>query len=291
MNYIRRHFQNLAIKKNKIYVLPTRQGYFFFGSIVIIFFMGLVYGNNMCFLLSFLMVGQFVIALFQSHNNIKNFELEDFKVKDTYLGEDFEIDFIAKNNQSAEELVIKMNDDSKWAFVHKENKLFTNPFEERGKISFDFVSYESTYPFNLFRTWRYLKKETTIFLYPRLLKETSLQEDEYSQSNQGFYEIDADFQELKPYSRGESFRRIDWKKYAMTDRLFWKKFTSRAEEKIHLVLEEIDFELERKLSFIASIIKLADKNHKEWEVHIKSDKFSSPHDYQNLLRRLSEYKE
>src|SRR5690606_29264063 len=115
MNFLRRRFQNLAIKKNKVYVLPIRQGYFFFMSIIIIFFMGLVYGNNMCFLLAFLMVGQFVIALFQSHNNIKNYKIDDIKFSDVHVGENLKVDLISQNDFFPEELVLKINDDENWA--------------------------------------------------------------------------------------------------------------------------------------------------------------------------------
>src|SRR3954470_4342296 len=64
------------MKDGKIYILPTRFGFVFLFSVVLMLLAGAIYSNNLVNLLAFFLLAIALVAMVQTHNNLKNITLK-----------------------------------------------------------------------------------------------------------------------------------------------------------------------------------------------------------------------
>lgn len=291
MNYIQQRIEKMGLRSQKIFVLPTSRGYLFFLSLSIIFCMGLVYGNNMCFLIAFLMLGQFIVTLLVSHKNVQKLNIEDIKIESTHIGKNLKTLLKLREKESLGENIIVEINKKKILFSSLKNgrNIASNPYDVRQKINTPFVTLYSTHPYGLFKTWRYFKIPQEYYLYPEILLNEKEVQNISTKSEFGLIEIDADFQEHKKFERGQSMKRIDWKKFAMKDELFIKKFSLREDEKLTILLEDLDLELEDKVKLATTLIYNAQSSGSNWELKSYNHQFESPTDFERSLKYLTLY--
>jgi len=66
--------------RERIYIVPTRFGFLYGFGIFVTISAGVIYSNNLVYLLSFFLVSLIVIGMIQTHNNIKGLQIEKVSV-------------------------------------------------------------------------------------------------------------------------------------------------------------------------------------------------------------------
>ena len=103
---------------------------------------------------------------------------------------------------------------------------------------------------------------------------------------------DADFSYKIPYQRGMSSKRIDWKTYAKTESLYWKKHDVLTPDFFHFELDKLPGHLEQRLQFLSFLITKANALNATWSMKLNSHEIQGRgvDFYKNCMQKLAEFK-
>ena len=130
----------------------------------------------------------------------------------------------------------------------------------------------SRYPTGLFHAWGWLKFDRSVTVYPRPSTNARLQQtmavQYHGKAATSTIEGD-DFAGLREHRQGESLRHISWKAYAQGKGLLTKTFQGHAQPSLWIDYSQIPGgSVEDKLSCMAAMIQLADKENLEYGIKL-----------------------
>lgn len=223
-------------KKEKIYIIPTEYGLMYGAGILVSLIGGAIYNNNLAFLLCFFLVALFLIGMVQTHNNLKNLEIEKFSV---FLSPSDSVGhgvIWLKSSNSEGHIQIRVqckdNDDQFNMTIDSIYRKSLHPhyFDFStggwGKKKIKKLRISTRYPFGFFYAWRVIPFPTEYFVFPKPSGSLVLQGGDpegvhFGLTNQRNGD---DFSEHKNYAYGDSYKHIDWKAFARGRPLLTKKF-------------------------------------------------------------------
>lgn len=241
--------------RKKVYIIPTSNG---FRYIVINFFMFLIamaYANNMALLITFAMFSFLIIQMFATHKIINDLNFDKLYLDNSFADEDSSITTYFKKDlppNSSAYIKIKLEASTKklQAVFHEQATSKTLHFKlikkERGKYQLERIHFFTTGPANLFYVWRYAPIEQTLYIYPSKIVTKNPFQTQNTQAQS--LQEGSEFREFVRYQSGMSAKRIDWKKYAAKDELFWKKQNSLGTEISEVNYHLFEGEKEHRLS-------------------------------------------
>lgn len=197
---------------------------------------GAIYNNNLAIILCFFLVALFLIGMVQTHNNLKNINIEKvilFLSPSEGVGHG--VAWIKSNNSeghSRVRLQSKSNDDEIDVTVQTiyPKSLHPQYFDFKtggwGKKQLKKIKMSTRYPFGFFYVWRTFECPATYFVYPKPSGDRPLEHSTNEGLNEGVHrQLNGDdFSEHKKYVQGDSQKHIDWKAYARGRPLLTKKF-------------------------------------------------------------------
>jgi uncharacterized protein (DUF58 family) len=114
-------------------------------------------------------------------------------------------------------------------------------FRRRGLVHLSRIDLYTRYPFGFFLKKRRPRLEAEIVVFPRLLDEESARERfraiEGEQHSSNRIGAGTDIHSFRDYSRGDSLRRVHWKKSASVGRWIIKQTEHEAGRAIHVVVD------------------------------------------------------
>jgi uncharacterized protein (DUF58 family) len=222
---------------NRVYIVPSKDGLKFVFINFFLFLIAIAYTNNMALLITFIMVTFFILQMFSTHRIINSIELDNLETENQFL-----------NIQHATQLRFKEEVPTEYsphimaALLQSSGKrsdiegTFSNHLSEktisfnfnflrRGHYRFKRLKLYTFGPSKLFYVWRYFTLENEVFIYPKktFVDKSSKVENESSQN----YASEQEFSHHIRYTPGMPSKRIDWKVYARSDNLFWKKHSDK----------------------------------------------------------------
>jgi uncharacterized protein (DUF58 family) len=226
----------MNMKRERIYIVPTEYGFMYAAGIFVSLIGGAVYNNNLAFMLCFFLVALFLIGMVQTHNNMKNINLEKviiFLSPSESVGHGV---FWIKSNNSEGHSQLRLECDSHGDKIDVNVELiyqkslhpqyFDFQTGEWGKKRLKRIKMSTRYPFGFFYVWRYFDCPMDYYVYPKPGGDKSIDHVEIEGNNEGLYRKlkGDDFSEHKKYVLGDSQKHIDWKAYARGRPLLTKKF-------------------------------------------------------------------
>jgi uncharacterized protein (DUF58 family) len=222
----------LALKRRRIYILPTRHG-IVFGALVFAMVLGsLNYGANLGFALSFLLAGLGLVAMHHCHNNLLGLRIHYSGAEAVFAGEDARFRLNIQNPSSAarfdivaasgttEEGPIDL-DAGSGELLH-----LHVPTTSRGYLAMPRFSLSTRYPGNLFRAWTWVHMDARCLVYPEPAARGQAMpmgtEELGARSSRN--REDDDFAGLRDATPTDPPRRIAWKAFARNDQLLAKEF-------------------------------------------------------------------
>lgn len=188
------------------------------------------YGNNMAYILCFLIVSLMVVAWLQTRNNIRSLEVLGVQAKTAFAGGDVEFVLQVRNNSPQRRMALYLA-----AFGPEADQRIFGPFSlpphgesefniqipahKRGMFILNGVTFLTGFPFGFFRVWRTQMLDIRYLIYPRPAGSLAWPEAETADDGVDYAEGHLsrggdDFSGLRPYREGESQRHIDWKAVA-----------------------------------------------------------------------------
>jgi uncharacterized protein (DUF58 family) len=234
--------RSITLSQRRIFIFPSRVGFFFGLALIVMLLTGINYQNNMTFALTFLLATLFVVGVLHTYANLSGLVIRAGHAKPAFPGQQSEFEVLLERSKKrhhvslhlkwpdSDEMVVSLvNDDSASVRLHA-------PVSERGWFSPGRLLVESTYPLGLLRCWTWLDLDLYALVYPRpLVSEAPAglgvdRPDGASIAVQGNY----DFSGFRSYRRGDSLKQVHWKGLARGQNLQTKQYTAYADRCVWL---------------------------------------------------------
>lgn len=232
------------ITRDRVYILPTRQGYLLVALLLVMLLGSINYSNNMAFLLTFLVVGIGHNAMWYTHRNLLGLRVSALPVRPVFAGSTpilrLRIEEPSGRAREALRLAVGAHDalpahlaprgstDVEVALDPKPRGLYRLP---RQRLSTHF-------PLGLLEAWTWLTLDTAVLVYPRPVAPTTVATaggaDSGEHDAHGHEQRDASPDEIRDYRLGDPPSRVAWKAVARSGRLFVRDFSGAAAEPVWL---------------------------------------------------------
>lgn len=267
------HFEMMGDNRNKIYIIPTRLGLFYITITFASFMIGLVYTNNMTLLVTFLLVSFLVISMVLTNNQLLNITLDKLMISDFFSNEKglgkIYLKNPGQNLSSFLRLELKeCHQDIKLRLI--EDHYTFHLKLPRGHHHISRIKIYSESPAGLFHAWTSWKSPCSFYVYPTP-KSITLTPTISAKETQVLSE-EADFAHHELYQRGMNAKKINWKKFAQTDQLYWKKHEQVSRDFYHFDIQNMPGDIEEKLQYLSYLIQVAHSQGAKWDLKVYSNK-------------------
>ena len=256
----------IRIEPRKVYILPTRFG-FLYGVMLLAMLLGSNnYGSNPGFLLTFLLAGLGMAALFQTWKNLVGIEITASQAEPVFCASEATFPLRLHNSFNTIRAGISASiqkfgidtgaaidlDPGSHAILEVKRTA-----SERGLMPLGRVAIETRFPLGLFRAWAYIEPRATCLVYPKPAKTAggiSTFSHETTVSNIAETGTD-DFAGHKPYQTGDSVMHVDWKALARGKGWWLKNFDAAKGDQVWLRWQAIEQQdVEQKLSLLSRAV-------------------------------------
>jgi uncharacterized protein (DUF58 family) len=248
----------VALKRRRIYILPTRFGIVFAAMAFAMLLGALNYGASLGFALTFLLTGLGLVAMQHCHNNLLGATIKFLGAAPVFAGERAEFR-IAVGNDAATmrfEIDLKHKDHTAGpvdvASGATEVLRLGVEAERRGWVALERFRVETQYPARLCRAWTWVHMDARCLVYPRPAEPGRPLPQGSGAGTSRPGPGDDDFAGLRAAAPGDPLQRIAWKAYARSDVLLLKEFAGGAGEPCLLDWNQLpDLDAEQRLSQLA----------------------------------------
>jgi len=223
----------IALKRRRIYILPTRFGVVFAAMVFAMLLGSLNYGASLGFALTFLLTGLGLVVLHHCHNNLLGATIKFLGAAPVFAGERAEFKIAVSNDAVAPrfEIELKYKDHTAGpvdvASGGTQTLRIGVPTTQRGWVALERFSVETRYPARLCRAWTWIHMDTRCLVYPRPADPgRPLPHDVGGGTSGNPRPGDDDFAGLRAAVPGDPLQRIAWKAYARNDVLLLKEFST-----------------------------------------------------------------
>ena len=275
------------LRNNRVYIIPSNQGFYFIGTTVASIAIGVIYTNNTILFISFILFSLFLLHMFTTNYNLAGLYIKNFQVSDGYVSDPFKISLAlenkSKNNYQTLYLDIHFSNQEKTTvlieeILGEEQINIDLPFnlEGRGHYTIEKIVLWTRYPMGLFYAWSPLKYSHSFYAYPapageRLNDKLINHEIAEEEIDQEIMSESGNFLEHEKYNPSTSPNRIDWKLYARTQELYSKSF-AQGDQKVYRLSIDPSNDFEKELSQLSLWIQeLKDTPHK-WFLSLHNHK-------------------
>jgi uncharacterized protein (DUF58 family) len=221
-----RHHGPLTLQRRKIYILPTRYGLLFGAMAVVLLLSAINYGNSMAFAVAFLLMGIGLMDMYHTHQNLLGLMLEPLQAKAIFAGmtANFPLRLHNPSRRPRMSILLESPDGNVTAVdvpgqAQIVAELAVNS-KQRGLLSAPRFAVSTRHPLGLFRAWTWMQLEMDCLVYPQPLAKASLPANSLgTEGEQRPTSIAGqdDFNGLREYRQGDSYRHIAWRHVARRD--------------------------------------------------------------------------
>jgi uncharacterized protein (DUF58 family) len=211
-----------------VYILPTRAGWFFALTLLVLLVAAINYQLNLGYLLTFLLAGSALVSLHITHNNVRGLALAARQPDDAqlYAGQAAALRLqLHSAGRQRWGLQLSASHQGWHAFdVDRDATVdFALPWTPlaRGHQSWPLLVLESRYPLGLWRAWSVWQPDAALWVYPAPEHPTPALPVQHQVRSEGQLptpQVQGDeLDDLRPYRRGDPLRHVVWKKAASDD--------------------------------------------------------------------------
>jgi uncharacterized protein (DUF58 family) len=248
----------VTLTQRRIYILPTRGG-FLFASTLLVMLLGCVnYNLSLGYLLTFLLAGVGIVSILHTFRNLARMQLASGRAQPVFSQQDavFIVRLtnptrlprfsIALQRPGAETVYVDVAAQSE---AVAEIRVLAH---QRGRLALGRLRVFTTFPLGLFYAWSNLELDADCVVYPKPeagnvpLPPPTLGAQVGVESGAG----QDDFAGLRKYQAGDSLRHVAWKAVARGQPILTKQFSGLAEGDLWLTWDRLpgEFGVEARLS-------------------------------------------
>lgn len=296
LNYFIKKFENATQNKKQVYIIPTRAGFKYLFINFTVFLMAMSYTNNLCLLISFIMIAYFILKMLDTHKIIQDIKLNSIDVQSDYIDKiHIDIKLDAKTHESTAKYInVELQSVDKKVetkeIVQTNSKSLYMSLRNlvRNRYSFNKVKFFTTGSSGFFYVWRYYSQTIDFHAYPikMFAKDFTFNKNTNTPSNQ-----ESEFSEHVPYQKGMNSKRIDWKIFSRVDLLYIKKHIDYNSDIIEINFNKLEGEKELRFSCMSYLIAKCFNEGKSWRLVLPSTVLESnkgQNHFQKSMEKISE---
>ena len=257
----------VTLVQRRIFILPTKQGYFFGATLLVLLVASINYSLSLGFLLTFLLAGMAGVAMLHTWRNLAHLKLRPGRCDPVFAGDAAHFALIAETpSQTRHSIAVRRaGDEPVYGDVGAgEVCSLVMPVgaTRRGILRCGRVEIFTRYPLGFFHAWSYVDFALAVTVYPRPdpaagnppAQSRSLSEEGIPIAG------DDDFNMLRAYRAGDTPRQIAWKALAREQGLLTKEFSATASSELWLDYDEAYAgDLEARLSVLCQWVLQAER--------------------------------
>jgi uncharacterized protein (DUF58 family) len=212
--------------QGNIYILPTKPG-LAFGVVILLILVGSInYSLSLGYALAFLLAAIGAVSMFHTYRNLAGLVLRPGRADPVFAGDLAEFNFIAVNKTKSTRNNILL-----WAYPMQAAVILDiNPKVEqvvsvaiqmpkRGLVDMPRLKLWSGFPFGIWKAWTYWPNTMKVLVYPHAENPAAPLPEIMSDGGEGtgLGRGEEDVASIRPYTEGDSPRRMAWKAMARTD--------------------------------------------------------------------------
>ena len=275
---IRRYLENRlprsaswTLGQGNIYILPTRAGWAYAVTLLVMLLASINYQLNLGYALTFLLCGSGLVAMHQTHTNLRRLTLHLKAPAPVFAGERALLEVVLTNpgrerhgigvgvhragptGMAWVDVPAEGNSSARLAFVPA----------RRGPHAVPTLVAETNFPLGLFRAWTVWRPAGRLLAYPRPEQPVhGLPQDQPAPGGQAqaLVRSGGEFDGVRAYRRGDTVRQVVWKKAAKSGELISRDTSAHASRELWL-----DYQLaalpdpEARLSRLAAWVLTAEQ--------------------------------
>jgi len=252
----------IRVERNRIYILPTRQGWGFALLLGIMLLAALNYGNSLLFVVCFWMGGAAFLAMYHTHRNLLGLVLTGQDAAPVFAGNPATFTLRLSHPDTLPRYGLHLHHDAQTMALAAlpagtETPIpFAIPAPRRGRLAVPRLGLSTTYPLGLFEAWTWIHPALETLVYPHPARQAPLPLGAAAQGGLGTAsdhgEGSEDYRGLRSYRAGDGANHIAWRTLARERGLMVKQFseTDQPEWRLDWAQFAHETEAERILSLL-----------------------------------------
>lgn len=274
MARVKRQPGPILISRRRVYILPTRFGYFFAFMALIMLLGSMNYSNSMGFVLTFLLASLGLVCMHFTHGNLVNVQLRAGKTQPVFAGEVAHFEVLLDNPAASERYSFALS----WP-REPQPPVTTDlpaqgssalrialPAAKRGWLRARGFSVSTEFPLGLFRAWTWAELDMACLVYPKPAppgRQPPPMAGAIGQRPSNASGQD-EFAGLRNYHRGDSMKSVHWKSLPKTPaKPMVKQFTELLDQELWLDWSAVpELDTESRLSQLSRwVLDAEDQRH------------------------------
>jgi len=217
----------LELTQRNVYILPTRPGWLFALTLMVLLVASINYQLSLGYVLTFLLAGSGVVSMHVTHNTLRGLALHLRTPQPVFGGEAVMVECVLASSSSRPRhgiglRVLQPGEPASWSWTDvpaggqaSATLAFTAP--HRGLLPLPEIVLETHFPLGLFRAWSHWRPAASVLVYPRpehppapLPAARAIGSDSTSRRSSEGSELEG----VRGYRRGDPLKLVVWKKAA-----------------------------------------------------------------------------
>jgi uncharacterized protein (DUF58 family) len=249
----------VTLVQRRIFILPTKMGYLFAGTVLLLLLSSINYALSLGFVLTFLLMSMAAVAMLHTWRNLAHLKLRPGRCEPVFAGDVAHFGVTVETPTLTRfSIALRRRDgDPVYADVDvREPAAIGVPVQavKRGLLKCGRIEVFTRYPVGLFHAWSYIDFDLKVVVYPRPDASAGAPpQNAGSDAEEGIaIPGDDEFNMLRAYRAGDAPKLIAWKALAREQGLLTKEFNATASAELWLDWREAPgADVESRLSALA----------------------------------------
>lgn len=210
----------LTLNRHRIYILPTRQGYWYAVILLLMLLGSINYGASLGFMLTFLLAGMGKLSILYTFRNLQKLEIRIGAAQPVFAGETarFPVQLRSHSGRACYDVAIGDDPPQRVNVPAAAVSLLQHPVPttRRGLQPTGRILVATDFPLGLFRAWAWFQPDCRAIVYPRPISDSAPMPPPVGgdrPSRDGRVGQD-DLIGLRRYRPGDPIKRIAWRSLA-----------------------------------------------------------------------------
>ena len=206
--------RQVTLSQKIIYILPSRFGLWYILLLILLYFLGTNYQNNVILLMSYMLVSVLLLALVLAWRNLHNITVSCAPVLSAYATETLMVPVALQTPEPKQQIQCYFHSQQQPSVLADANLHVMVPLlaENRGYYPLPRLTVHSYYPFGLFNCKSMLMLDYHFWVFPKPLPSESVEALAVDRGTKN--QIAADYDTIRSYHPGDSLKLMLWKRLA-----------------------------------------------------------------------------
>ncbi|MBC8022564.1 MAG: DUF58 domain-containing protein, partial [Burkholderiales bacterium] len=257
----------VTLVQRRIFILPTRQGYTFAFTTLVLLVASINYALSLGFILTFLLMSMAGVAMLHTWRNLAHLKLRPGRCDPVFAGETAHFGVTVETPVLTRFAIAVRRKDEEPVYADvgvAQTASIALPVAatRRGLMRCGRLEIFTRYPVGLFHAWSYVDFNLQVIVYPRPDPAAGIPPSQSRSASEEGIPVagDEEFNMLRAYHPGDAPKLIAWKALARERGLLSKEFSAMASSELWIEWEEARAaDLETRLAMLCHWVLQADR--------------------------------